>query len=100
MIIAKRWVYLVAIICVAALSSYGCSVHARQVPVSVAVRQIGLPLYPHAQPLHGQELTTSIKIGAVDEQKITLWTHDDPSRVQEFYVHRIPKDARKTTVAL
>lgn len=92
--------FCVAIVSVAVLGA-GCSVRVRQVtPDAALMKQIGLPVYPHAQPLKGQELRTSMRFGDADQLKVTLVTRDDLSRVQDFYAKRVPKNASKTTIGL
>jgi hypothetical protein len=100
MINAKCMTFFVAIIPVIMFNS-GCSMHVRRVPPDAAfIKQIGLPVYPHAQPLRGQELTTSMKLGDADQLEVTMLTRDDVSRVQDFYAKRVPKNARKTVIPL
>ena len=90
----------VAILFIAALSA-GCSMHVRQVPPNAAfISQIGLPVYPNAKALRGQELTTASKLCDVQQIQVMFETSDDLSRVQDFYVKRVPTNARKMVIPL
>ena len=100
MLNTKLVTYCFGIISVVVLNS-GCSFQVRQIPPDAALmKQIGLPVYPHAQPLKGQELKTSMRLGDADQFKATFVTHDDLARVQDFYAKRVPKNASKTAIAL
>src|ERR1700736_4097478 len=100
MINTKHVVFWGAIIFVTVLN-YGCSMHVRRVPPNAAfIRQIGLPVYPHAQPVNGQQVTASMKLGGADQLRVTLVTRDDLIRVQDFYAKHVPKNATKTAVSL
>src|ERR1700736_903275 len=95
-----RVTHWAAIISILLLGS-GCSVHAHQIPPNAAlVKQIGLPVYPNATPIKGQEFTNSSKLGDANQLQVMFATHDDISRVQDFYAKRVPKDARKIVVPL
>ena len=94
---ATHWAAIVAIV----LLGSGCSIHARQIPPNAAlVKQIGLPVYPNAAPVKGQELMDSSKLGDANQLQVMFVTHDDISRVQDFYAKHVPKDARKIVVPL
>jgi len=100
MIDTKRVTYWVAIFSIVLLSS-GCSVHTRQIaPNAALVKQIGLPVYPNATAIRGQELKDSSKLGDADQFQAMFTTHDDLSRVQDFYAKHVPKNARKIVVPL
>jgi hypothetical protein len=93
----KHWAAIIAIV----LLTSGCSVHSRQIaPNAGLIKQIGLPVYPNATAIRGQELANSSKLGAANQLQVMFTTHDDISRVQDFYAKRVPKDARKIVVPL
>jgi len=95
----KRMIYWIAMLSVAFLS-LGCSAHTRQIPPNAALKQIGLPVYPNATAIRGQELTDSSKLGGADQFQAMFTTRDDMSRVQDFYAKHVPKNARKMVIPL
>jgi hypothetical protein len=97
---AKSAACCVAIMVIAALSS-GCSMHVRQVsPNAAFISQIGLPVYPNAKALRGQEVSNASKLGDVQQIQVMFETSDDLNRVQDFYVKHVPSTARKMVVPL
>lgn len=78
-----------------------CSVQSRQMAVTPKVlKQIGLPVYPPAQPFFAHDTNQSSRLGEAEMLSASFTTNDDVSRVQAFYVARVPKDAKKIVVPL
>jgi len=99
MISTKRVRYWVAIVSFLLLN-LGCSAHTLQIPPNLALKQIGLPVYPNATAIRGQELMDSSKLGGADQFQAMFTTRDDLSRVQDFYAKHVPKNARKMVIPL
>jgi hypothetical protein len=92
-----RYVAIISMV----MLNFGCSVRVHQVPANAALmKQIGLPVYPHAQALTGREFTTSMRMGGADQLEVTMLTRDDATRVLDFYAQRVPKNATKTVIPL
>jgi len=96
---SKRMTYWIAMVAVVFLG-LGCSAHTRQITPIAALKQIGLPIYPNAVAIRGQELTDSSKFGGADQFQAMFTTRDDMSRVQDFYGKHVPQNARKMFIPL
>jgi hypothetical protein len=79
----------------------GCSVHERPIqPSRQTIAQIGLPVYPHAKPVLGQEINQQMGIMHVDATSVNFSTSDSLAQVEAFYTARLPKTVQRVSVPL
>jgi TRAP-type mannitol/chloroaromatic compound transport system substrate-binding protein len=64
------------------------------------IRQVGLPVYPGAKPMGAHVTNQSSRLGFADMTSVDFTTSDDVSRVQAYYVKRIPANAQKIVVPM
>ena len=89
---------LTILACVIALAA--CSATQRKLPVNQALTDIGLPVYPGAEPAtnYGSEQSSRSLIGSMKRTVILLSTTDSLDRVKNFYEERLPKVKHETTL--
>ncbi len=80
----------------------GCMPHIAPQQIAVTPQlehQLGLPLYPNAKPISAQEFTPP-GAAARTTTVIMFQTTDDPSKVESFYLKRLPPSTRKMSMSL
>lgn len=92
----RRLVCAVVFVAVLAVAP-GCGINARTVtPTPDVIRQIGLPLYPHARPLNAMRLRNKAGPMTMDSLVATFATDDDVERTAAFYAKALPRAKRST----
>ncbi len=101
MVKMPHWLFISAVALTLSSTLCACSIQTHKVvPTPQFVNRIGLPVYPGAKPMIGQDIGETSRLGGADTLSAMFMTHDDITKVDAFYSQHVPKVARKTVIPM
>lgn len=89
------------VLCLALICLAGCSMNAKVVkPTQATIEQIGLPVYPHAVPMHASDINQQVAVMHVNTVSVDFVTKDPFEKIVAFYQKQLPPTAQRVVVPM